>query len=120
MLSIMMIMQVARGKTDFCAAHGGGMKCRAENCMKAAGGKYFYCKEHLRMFGGAEEDIDDIEEDELYHGIPATDAEIDREVENTVGNSLGKRPYFHDDTDNLSYSSGEGQGHSFKKQSNTE
>ena len=61
-------MQVARGRTEYCAAHGGGMKCRAENCLKAAGGKYLYCKEHLPMYSGADVDYDEVEEDELFSG----------------------------------------------------
>lgn len=28
--------QVARGRTSFCAAHGGGVRCKVEGCNKAA------------------------------------------------------------------------------------
>lgn len=38
--------QVARGKTDFCAAHGGGVRCKAKGCYKIAVGATSLCRMH--------------------------------------------------------------------------
>jgi hypothetical protein len=38
--------QVARGRTSFCAAHGGGVRCKVEGCNKAAVGKFQMCRTH--------------------------------------------------------------------------
>jgi len=37
---------VARGRTNFCAAHGGGIRCKVEGCNKAAVGKFQMCRMH--------------------------------------------------------------------------
>jgi hypothetical protein len=39
-------LQVARGRTSFCAAHGGGVRCKVEGCNKAAVGKFQMCRTH--------------------------------------------------------------------------
>ena len=42
----MKFAQVARGKTDFCAAHGGGLRCRSKGCYKIAAGSSQLCRMH--------------------------------------------------------------------------
>jgi hypothetical protein len=37
---------VARGKTDYCAAHGGGIRCKAKGCYKIAVGATSLCRMH--------------------------------------------------------------------------
>lgn len=37
---------MARGRTSFCAAHGGGVRCKVEGCNKAAVGKFQMCRTH--------------------------------------------------------------------------
>jgi hypothetical protein len=37
---------VARGKTDFCASHGGGVRCRVRECNKLAVGALQLCRAH--------------------------------------------------------------------------
>ena len=37
---------MARGKTDFCAAHGGGVRCKAKGCYKIAIGATSMCRMH--------------------------------------------------------------------------
>lgn len=37
---------MARGKTDFCAAHGGGVRCKAKGCYKIAVGATSLCRMH--------------------------------------------------------------------------
>ena len=37
---------MARGKTDFCAAHGGGVRCKAKGCYKIAIGATSLCRMH--------------------------------------------------------------------------
>jgi hypothetical protein len=39
-------IQVARGKTDYCAAHGGGVRCKAKGCYKIAVGTTNLCRMH--------------------------------------------------------------------------
>ena len=38
--------KVSRGKTDFCAAHGGGTRCTIKNCNKLAMGNQSLCRQH--------------------------------------------------------------------------
>ena len=38
--------KVARGRTSFCAAHGGGIRCKVSGCNKAAVGKFQMCRTH--------------------------------------------------------------------------
>jgi hypothetical protein len=40
------VVQVARGKTDYCAAHGGGVRCKAKGCYKIAVGATSLCRMH--------------------------------------------------------------------------
>lgn len=37
---------MARGKTDYCAAHGGGVRCKAKGCYKIAVGATNLCRMH--------------------------------------------------------------------------
>lgn len=37
---------MARGKTDYCAAHGGGVRCKAKGCYKIAVGSTNLCRLH--------------------------------------------------------------------------
>lgn len=46
-------MQVARGKTDFCAAHGGGVRCKAKGCYKIAVGATSLCRMHSSALAAA-------------------------------------------------------------------
>lgn len=63
-------LQVARGKTDFCAAHGGGVRCRIANCNKLAVGTQQLCRSHMSstgQSGGTGEgrlDLDDDDDDD--------------------------------------------------------
>jgi hypothetical protein len=41
--------QVARGRTDFCAAHGGGIRCSYPECYKAAISKLTFCRAHCNL-----------------------------------------------------------------------
>jgi hypothetical protein len=38
--------KLARGKTDFCASHGGGKRCKEQGCDKTAQGKTDLCISH--------------------------------------------------------------------------
>ena len=96
---------MARGKTDFCAAHGGGIKCRAENCMKAAADTYSYCKEHLQMMDGTVENLDDIEDDELFSGTidEEDDVDVSTGIVNVDNGSVGRKRHlveYDDDVGN--------------------
>lgn len=44
--TVIVIEQVARGKTDYCAAHGGGIRCKAKGCYKIAVGATSLCRMH--------------------------------------------------------------------------
>ncbi len=37
---------MARGKTNYCASHGGGDRCAFEGCEKLAIGKTMSCRAH--------------------------------------------------------------------------
>lgn len=71
------MLQVARGKTDYCAAHGGGVRCRIKGCNKLAVGMQQLCRTHgpqtssssgnPRASNGANdyEDDDDDDDDDI-------------------------------------------------------
>lgn len=40
---------MARGKTEYCAAHGGGVRCRFPNCNKLAVGPQQLCRTHQSL-----------------------------------------------------------------------
>ena len=39
--------KVARGRTDYCASHGGGNRCKDPSCTRAANGKWEFCRLHM-------------------------------------------------------------------------
>ena len=43
---------MARGRTACCAAHGGGPRCQADACVRAAICKTPYCRRHNNILGG--------------------------------------------------------------------
>lgn len=53
MLCTWLTLQVARGKTDFCAAHGGGVRCKAKGCYKIAVGATSLCRMHSSAMAAA-------------------------------------------------------------------
>ena len=40
------ILQVSRGKTLYCASHGGGNRCKAAQCFRYVQSKCDYCNIH--------------------------------------------------------------------------
>ena len=40
---------MARGKTEYCAAHGGGVRCRFPDCNKLAVGAQQLCRTHQNL-----------------------------------------------------------------------
>ena len=44
------------------------MKCQSKNCIQTAVDKYLYCKLHLKEIYPNIENIDDMEEDEVFAG----------------------------------------------------
>jgi hypothetical protein len=41
--------QVARGKTDFCASHGGGVRCKLKGCNRLAVSSDQLCRTHSQQ-----------------------------------------------------------------------
>ncbi len=84
---------MARGKTEFCAAHGGGVRCRVQHCNKLAVGPKQLCRTHqgiskeeeakLPPISGNyhhEDNMDDLSDDGSYGDLP-----LDEEVGKSGG-----------------------------------
>jgi hypothetical protein len=55
------VRQVSRGRTNFCAKHGGGTRCRVEGCQKSALGKLQYCKlHHNALNSGLDQEVQEV------------------------------------------------------------
>jgi hypothetical protein len=81
---------VARGKTEFCAAHGGGVRCKAANCNKLAIGTQQLCRTHSggsRGSNGLNSYNDDGDEDEDFEdgSIGMFSPDADRSLSPTLG-----------------------------------
>lgn len=58
---------MARGKTEFCASHGGGVRCKLKGCNRLAVSAQQLCRTHSQQLSGGKPGDDGFSgEDEDY------------------------------------------------------
>ncbi len=59
---------MARGKTEFCASHGGGVRCKLKGCNRLAASSQQLCRTHSQQLNGGKGDgsSGEDEDDENY------------------------------------------------------
>ena len=54
---------MARGKTEFCASHGGGIRCKLKGCNRLSVSSQQLCRTHLQQLHGGDDKGEDSSDD---------------------------------------------------------